>query len=82
MSTSSRNGQLVVRLSASEDKKERLKEVYCEDKIALSSACKVVGIQPAISTQKCTQYPYLRQKDTLYLGRFNRLTPLHLYTRG
>ena len=44
MSTSSRNGQLVVRLSASEDKKERLKEVYCEDKIALSSACKVVGI--------------------------------------
>ena len=44
MSTSSRNGQLVVRLSASEDKKERLKEVYCEDKIVLSNACKVVGI--------------------------------------
>jgi hypothetical protein len=44
MSTSSRNRRLVVCLSASEDKKERLKEVYYEDKITLSSACKVVGI--------------------------------------
>ena len=44
MSTSFKNRRLVIRLSASEDKKERLKEVYCKDKIALSSACKVVKI--------------------------------------
>jgi len=39
-----KNKRLVACLIANEDKKKRLEEVYCKDKIALSSACKVIGI--------------------------------------
>jgi hypothetical protein len=54
MLTSSKNRRLVARLIANEDKKERLEEVYCEDKITSSSACKVIRIWLAIGIQKYT----------------------------
>ena len=44
MLISFKNKRLIACLIANKDKKEKLKEVYCKDKIALSSACKVVKI--------------------------------------
>jgi hypothetical protein len=44
MLLSSKNRRQEARLKANKDKKERLEEVNCKYKIALSNACKVVEI--------------------------------------
>jgi hypothetical protein len=54
MLLSSRNRRQEACPKANEDKKERLEGVDCEYKIALSNACKVVGIWPAIGIQMYT----------------------------
>ena len=62
MSPSSKNGRQEARPGANEDEKERQEEVYCEDRIASSNACRVVGIWLVIGIQKYSQLPHQAQK--------------------